>query len=676
MQQDLATLLSAGTFIFFFTAACCIAAVFDTHGRMTALEDDGHQIPLMIDLRIPPRGGDTRPGLAQATETETITREGRIVQRGVIQPDDTCSYAYEIHVHKENGATLIEVRVTAGRAGDIDGIFVEIDLPYDEMVGGYVRAYRGDEPTGEVWSTFPRPTPVTDHHHTQSRQWMLLRDFHTDRLIISSADESRQIEAEWDRQIPVFIEDMRREGIKNYSCRLLLADGVDEGETASLRLAVSGRVQPAREQVHLQIDTDSVGYRLDGVGGNYCFNTRTPDTDYTLEHLRSGWARTEMTLQQWVPDEGYAGADNTDWDYLREQDRPGSELRREFELMQILQQRDIPFVVSVWHLPEWLYEDDEILGRGAHRRRIHPDKWPDLLEAIASYLVYARDEYGVEPELFSFNEPNAGVRVLLTPEEHRDQIKMLGAYLAARGLSTRMLLGDVIHVGHHEYIEPAMNDPEAMQFVGGIGFHSWGRIDRPAYQRWAGLAEELDLPLLVSEKGVDANAWRDRSFNYFAYALLELRTYMELLLHARPQGIMYWEFTRDYSLLKTVSDASGGRRLERTPRFYFTKHFTNLTPQPAEALATASDMPGVMFVAFRGMEDESDDLIMHIANLGAAGRNIVLSGLPQGVGTLTGYVSGEKRGLAEYGPVAVTNGTAEFVLPAEALLTLSALPAN
>jgi hypothetical protein len=43
-----------------------------------------------------------------------------------------------------------------------------------------------------------------------------------------------------------------------------------------------------------------------------------------------------------------------------------------------------------------------------------------LVNSIVSYLRYARQQYGAEPEMFSFNEANIGVDVLLTPEEHRD----------------------------------------------------------------------------------------------------------------------------------------------------------------------------------------------------------------------------------------------------------------
>ncbi len=49
-----------------------------------------------------------------------------------------------------------------------------------------------------------------------------------------------------------------------------------------------------------------------------------------------------------------------------------------------------------------------------------------MLEAVGSYLVYAKEHYGVEPDLFSFNEANIGVDLLLSAEEHREMNSRLG----------------------------------------------------------------------------------------------------------------------------------------------------------------------------------------------------------------------------------------------------------
>ncbi len=159
-----------------------------------------------------------------------------------------------------------------------------------------------------------------------------------------------------------------------------------------------------------------------------------------------------------------------------------------------------------------------------------------MVEAIGSYLSYAKEHYGAEPDLFSFNESNIGIDVLLSPEEHRDAIRRIGAHLEKLGLKTKMLLGDVSGPRDtHEYALAAANDPDAMRYVGAVGMHSWGGASPEQYKAWGDLAEWLNLPLLVTELGVDAGAYRGKMYDSFQYGLREIEMYQQLLLYARPR---------------------------------------------------------------------------------------------------------------------------------------------
>lgn len=74
--------------------------------------------------------------------------------------------------------------------------------------------------------------------------------------------------------------------------------------------------------------------------------------------------------------------------------------------------------------------------------RLDPSKTEQIYKSMVSYLLFLKDDYGVEADYFSFNESDIGIDVLHTPEEHRDFIKGFGACLAAAQLPTKMLLGD------------------------------------------------------------------------------------------------------------------------------------------------------------------------------------------------------------------------------------------
>jgi len=140
-----------------------------------------------------------------------------------------------------------------------------------------------------------------------------------------------------------------------------------------------------------------------------------------------------------------------------------------------LQDKGIPYISSIWAIPEWAYTDPGPAPQRKGRRRIAPEKMDALVRSIGAYLQYAKEQYGAEPDMFSFNEANIGVDVTLTPEEHRDMIKRLGAHFEKLGLKTRLLLGDATGPRNtHEWVLAAANDPEAMRYVKAVGFHSWG----------------------------------------------------------------------------------------------------------------------------------------------------------------------------------------------------------
>src|SRR5262249_20345977 len=149
-----------------------------------------------------------------------------------------------------------------------------------------------------------------------------------------------------------------------------------------------------------------------------------------------------------------------------------------------------------------------------------------------------------------------------------------------------------------------------------------------------------------------------RTYDSFWYGLGEVRLYQELLLHARPRAALYWEYTADYSLL--------GAGTQPTTRFWFTKHFTDLTPPDADALATASSHPKVLFTAFR----KEGRYALHLANLGAA-REARIEGMPADPASWHGVRTGESESFSEFVPDPPTNGTLTVFLPERCLVTLT-----
>lgn len=638
------------------TLAHAQTATVDRNGRITSLTVAGEELPVSLNFRLPLRGWGKQPSLADAQDVKTGTVDGKRTYSGRIAVEPGKFYRYDESLSEQGSQITVEMRLTAEADVDLEGVYLWLDLPQEQFRGGKATlTAAGSEVATAI---MPLDQPAARH---------FLRG-QADALTCAIPTGNGSLTLQMDRLLPVTVQDNREFKGNSYTAFAQLATGLKSGESTTLKVTLTAALKPDTTPAKLNVDAGKVRYQLDGFGGDYCFAIESPVTQYTLKNLKQAWARTELTATEWEPQNDNEDPNTPNWAAFEARDKPGTNLRREFELAKQIQDLGIPYVISIWDLPGWLYEDGGTAPRDS-RHRIAPDKWPELLELLGTYLQYAKRQYGVEPDLFCFNEANIGVRVLFSPEEHRDAIKRIGAYFKAQGFKTRMLLADATGPrGTHTYALPAAADPEAMQYVGAVAFHSWGGGSAADYAAWGDLAQRLKLPLLVTELGVDAGAWQTHAFDNYSYAMQEVRMYQELLLHARPQGTMQWEFTADYSIVKQDKDEQGQDRITPTPRFWFVKHFCNLTPYHSEALTAVSDNPKVLVTSF----SKGPAFTVHVANLGAA-RSATITGLPANLTRLQAVRTSAEDSFRKLEPIAVTNGTMKLDLTAQSLLTLTTI---
>ena len=626
----------------------------DRLGRIMAMGYDGQYLQVMSNVGLPLRGWPAIPGLAQADGVKYERSGGRRLWSGRVKVSPNSFARIEQALQEADGRAMLSVKVTAEADLDVEGAFLFVDLPIEAFAGGTAELLSG--PQQVAAATMPASRPEERHFLSGTGTEVRVADAQGNRRFSMAFEDARRVS----------IQDMREWNADTYQVYVTIAPGpLRAGQTGSLTAALSLAGRGDRSPAAITLAPDRDLYRLDGFGGDYCFGIESPVTQYTLDNLNVRWARTEMTLAEWEPRNDNASPEQTDWDFLKSHDAPDSNLRREFLLAQQLQQRGIPCVVSVWRLPVWLYADPDE-GREPHGRQVPEDKWPELLECLGSYLLYAREQYGVEPDLFSFNEPDYGVWVKFSPEEHWEAVKSIGAHFERLGLKTKLLLADAANPRSPGYAAPAAADPLALPCLGAVAFHSWGGAAPEQYAAWRDLSRRLGLPLLVTEVGVDAN-WRAVPLDSYRYALREVEMYQDLLRHAQPQGTMQWEFTSDYSLVDVDRSGQGAPRLTPTKRFWFAKHFCNLTPTPAMVVESACDNPMVRVSAMRGAA--GGGFAVHVANLGSA-RQAVISGLPPGVLHLTR--TSEAESFAALEPVTVpASGMLDVTLEPASLLTLT-----
>jgi hypothetical protein len=608
-------------------------AAYDSNGRIIALISEAGDVEITSNFAAVLPGGRRVPLLTR--------REGAGVQRQGAGLAWTTAFTLpdggrgRIDWKSEESAAGVTYSgaVTAASALDIDAIELVFDAPRAIFAEGRLTP-GGAAPIALATTRAGGPRLFSGS---------------TSTLRLAAASGATAVDLALAQPATVTVVDRWDATGRSFQTRVALlsgasANGASANFSATLRLTNN---LPAPPTARLAVDASKARFHFDGFGANYCWNNQSPAALYTLDHLKIAWARSELKAQAWD----------------KQRANPGPEIRGDLQTMQRFQKAGVPFVVSIWWLPERLYTDPYEKPRSTHNRIIAPDKWDDLLDLLGSYLLFAKKEYGVEPDLFSFNEANIGIYVGLTPETHVEAIKRIGAHFRKLGLKTKMLLGDATGPRDtHRFVLEAAADPEALQYVGAVGFHSWGGGTPEQYTAWGDVAEWLGLPLLVTELGVDSAAYNSRSYDSYHYGLREAQMMLELLQYARPQGTQYWQFTNDYSLVRAGRD---GGAVEPTARFYLMKHFTDLTPQKSEALTVTSDQKGILMSAFR----KDGAYTVHILNLGAA-RTATLAGLPDLEWRVT-----ETTEAAQFqqkpGPRA-RGGALNLELPGRSLITLTA----
>ena len=327
-------------------------AVLDRFGNIGAVVYQGEQLDLRGQLRIPEHGWGRMHDPGQADHTRTTTDGDRTTFSGRMKIGSAGGLQYQQVIQQQRDGVVIQLQCKAESDLDVEGVYYWIEVPIENFSGGSVELKADDSVAAHV--ALPSEKPQRRHLLNQTgSQWLL-----------ADAANTVRVQCTLDRPCPVGVQDTREWNGSDYDIYIALHQGaMKQGDTTRLQMRLQVTGQPDSTPATLKLDASKVRYRLDGFGGNYCFNIESPITQYTLKNLRVAWARTEMTLQEWEPDNDNDSPADTNWQVLQQHDRAGSNLRREFELAAQIQQMGIPYCISIWHLPAWLYADPQSNAR-------------------------------------------------------------------------------------------------------------------------------------------------------------------------------------------------------------------------------------------------------------------------------------------------------------------------
>ncbi len=454
------------------------------------------------------------------------------------------------------------------------------------------------------------------------------------------------------------------------SIELLIAlanDSIKKNQTVSKTFTITTNQEIDKSTVEMLVDVSKPGRVFDGIGGNFRLQNAKTDPqviDYCLENLRVAYARVEMPWQLWHADE------NVDPTNAANAGKLNDRVKKAMELAQRMKKMDIPIILSGWFAPDWAIVGERTSGPqlgGLWGNPLNHDKMDKIYKSITDYILYMKDHYGVEVEMFSFNESDLGIDIRQTGLEHRDLIKNLGAYFKAKGLKTKLLLGDTSDANSWAFLNESLADPSTWPFIGAVSFHSWRGWEYETLKKWADAAEKINKPLVVGEGSIDAAAHQYPSiFEEQIYAIEEINLYVRMLAICQPKTILQWQLTADYSPLAGGGIFGNNETLRPTRRFWQLKQLS-ATPKSLPALAIACASEDVSCAALGN--PKSNQYAFHIVNNGAS-REAIISGIPKKVKKLKVFVTDKEKGMEEVGSVAVMDGKVTFTLPEVSYVTL------
>ena len=619
-------------------------------GNLAGMRVQGQLLEFETSLRtVHPNWTRVRATAKERQRPKYIRQDGKQIVTTVV---DSLAFT-ETVTDTQTGQADVMVAFQALANRELQGTYLALALPQNTYAAGTVEFL---DATGKIVATHPLANLAADVPVMASRLRLLA--------------PTRQLEISLPEPATVVLKQSTTDA-KTFQLYLPVQLGaLTKGQTAQKTFAFKASGEIDRAPIHLAVNPAQPGRSFDGFGGNFRLQNPKGDPqviDYSLKNLRVAWGRVEMPWHLWQPDSA------TDPTAAAKQGQVHPHVKESMEMAQRLGKLGMPVIVSAWSAPQWAIVGPRASGGGPGPNGIwgnplNPATAAASYKSIADYLVYLKEQYGVEAAMFSFNESDLGINVRQTGQEHAELIKGLGAYFVSRGLKTKLLLGDNSDATTYQFIYPAMQDPAAKPYIGAVSFHSWRGWETETLQKWADAATQLQLPLLVGEGSIDAQAWGYPAvFEEESYALDEINLYTRLLNICQPASILQWQLTSDYSPLAGGGIFGNNAPLHPTQRFHNLKQLAS-TPAGLAALPLSADRPNFSGAALGNAAQ--GQYAFHLVNTAAA-REVVLTGLPANVKKLYTYTTDKQRALKSGRRVKVSRqGEAHFTLDARSYTTL------
>lgn len=305
---------------------------------------------------------------------------------------------------------------------------------------------------------------------------------------------------------------------------------------------------------------------------------------------------------------------------------------------------------SPWSPPAWMKDNNDMLHGGKLKKEFY-DSW-------ALYYTKFIKEYekeGIPVWAISVqNEPMATQKwesCIYSAEEEKDFLKNhLGPTMQKEGLADKKIIvwdhnRDLIYQRAQTY----MNDPEAVKYIWGIGFH-W-------YEDWSGGTQMFDNLRKVHEAYPDKNLF----FTEGCLGPFDAKRYTDWKLGERYGSSMINDFNNGmtgFTDWNIILDETGGPnhvqnfcfapvhgdtktgQVTYTNSYYYIGHFSRFITPGAKRISSAASRSQLLTTAFR---NEDGKTVVVVMNQGSAkfpyylwinGKAAQITALPHSINTL------------------------------------------
>jgi len=324
------------------------------------------------------------------------------------------------------------------------------------------------------------------------------------------------------------------------------------------------------------------------------------------------YVRVNMGLQFWEPVNDNSDPTRINWSAFRDT----GYVSATFALLKERAQHNATFVATLWDLPNWMVENPS----ADTYRRIKPGMNPEVVEAVVAWLLWARDQHGLEIDYISMNEPSIGCFIYQTPDQNAVLATEIGQRMQAAGLSTRILLGEIWCLRDCKaYSEAVWAHPEVRPFLGPLVCHSYD-------QRYRSDQDLRDLGQFAQEIGrelwMTEAAWRGQLDPTLAptweHAINIAVAYSRLLKLSRTTTLFYWQ------MMNGRYNTNDGTN--PYPVLDILEQFEHEMPAGARVVETSANTSSLYSVAAK----TSSHFVLYLISKQDTARTVQVRGLPAG----------------------------------------------